>query len=496
MRRNKKLWAVMLSLLVVLTMTVPAFAVNSGKITINNAVDGQTYKIYRIFDIDDDSFTPGSDTYDYKVTNEKWKAFFTTGEGKDYVEIDSNDKVTWKEGVDRETDTVQKLAQAALTYAKENNITPTASETASGESVTFSSLSLGYYLIESNVGTLCVLTTTEPDVTVEDKNDKPTVEKKVKDGEAWEDSNTAEIGDTVDFQVTITAGKGAEKYILHEQMDEGLTFNESSVQVTKKGDLVNPDNYTVNSPGLIEHTEGKCTFEVVFKDNFCDSLSTGDKIVVTYSAVLNENANVETGEKNSVYLTYGEDSSLETLPKETVTNTYQFQIIKTNSAAEDGTYEVLTGATFSLYDVENGGAPIKLVKEGDTDTYRVATENETNTVTLIEAGTPILKGLAGKTYWLEEVNAPDGFNPLNGRVAVTLTGNNIANEGAISTDNSPYTYDSDIGGGVQIKNSKGLLPSTGGMGTVLFYAAGIILIAGAGTALYRMNRKTRDYDQK
>ena len=108
--------------------------------------------------------------------------------------------------------------------------------------------------------------------------------------------------------------------------------------------------------------------------------------------------------------------------------------------------------------------------------------------------------MAGKTYWLAEVKAPDGYNPLGNRVEVNLdSGNNVAEDGAFSSEASEdgiLYYYTENSGGVQIKNSKGLLPSTGGMGTVLFYAAGIILIAGAGTALYRMNRKTRDYDQK
>ncbi len=506
MRRNKKLWAVMLSLLVVLTMTIPAFAENNGKITINNAAERQKYSIYRILELNGNTLNAGEDTYDYTVAAE-WKNFFENGAGKDYVTIGTDDSVTWNPDKRSDSD-IAEFAQLALQYAKANNISATQTKTAGPSEVSntlaFENLDLGYYLIDSSIGALCTLTTTAPNATVIDKNGEPTVDKEVQDGEGqWGNQNTAQIGDTVNFKVTITAAAGAENYILHEKMGEGLTYTSGSVQVTKNGEDVNI-GYTVAEN--VAHGNDTCTFEVRFSKEFCNGLKVDDKIVVTYSAVLNENADVVEGEDNDAYLSYGDDSSVTTQPDETTTYTCQFQIIKTNSTEKDGKYEVLTDAAFSLYDSETGGNPIGFVKvsgeDDEFEIYRVAIKGDStdSIITEIPAGTPILKGLAGKTYWLAEVKAPDGYNPLGKRVEVNLgTGNNVANDNAFSSvdsENGILYYYAENSGGVQIKNSKGLLPSTGGMGTVLIYAAGIILIAGAGTALYRMNRKTRDYDQK
>ena len=86
-----------------------------------------------------------------------------------------------------------------------------ATEVANGETVKFENLSLGYYLIESSTGTLCALDTTHKDISIDEKNNIPSVEKKVKKADGtWEDNNTASIGDKVEFKTTITAQPGKE----------------------------------------------------------------------------------------------------------------------------------------------------------------------------------------------------------------------------------------------------------------------------------------------
>lgn len=494
MKLFKKVLATVVAAITALTLAVPAMAAEEGTIKITNAMPGQEYSVYKIFDLD--SYNKEAGAYVYTV-NDAWEDFIIqeaiSGQGG-YVSVDaSNGSVSWKKkDVNGANAGMADFAKLALAYAKANSIPATKTETAGTASgsttveLTFSNLGLGYYLLDSNVGTLCSLNTTDPNVTVMDKNGTPTVEKKVKEGDSWADENGAQIGDKVEFQVTITAQSGAQNYILHEMMGDGLTFTTNSVAVTKGGQPVSDDNYTVNASPKDGHT-----FDVVFADAFCDSLAAGDEIVVTYNAILNENADVHDGENNDVYVTYGEDNDLETTHDDTDTYTYQVQVIKTNDQAEAGKFELLDGAIFKLYTQEIGGEAIKFVKDAEGN-YRVATANDAITTDEIEAGHPIISGLDNSVkYYLEETKAPAGYNPVEGRQEITLAqGNNVANSGAIDTTANTYAQN---GGGIQVQNSKGnKLPSTGGMGTTAIYAVGAVLVIGAGAALVITRRNAKD----
>ena len=158
-----------------------------------------------------------------------------------------------------------------------------------------------------------------------------------------------------------------------------------------------------------------------------------------------------------------------------------FDIIKTDSSMK-----VLNGAKFELYDAQTAGNKIDLVKVSD-GVYRVATATEKNaegfTSAVIEAGKATVKGLdANTTYWLEETEAPAGYNKLAGRVEVKIENSNL------TTNMTGDTWATD-NGGVQITNKTGTeLPSTGGMGTTLFYTLGSILVLGAGILLVTKKR--------
>lgn len=170
----KKLFAALLAAALVLAMAVPAFAVTNatkGSIKIDHTVSGETYTIYRMFKLD--SYNAESNTYSYTV-EPAWETFFSTGAGSSYIDLDSNGHPTWKTGAD-----AAAFAKAALTWAADKKISGT-KETATGDTVTFSDLGLGYYLVDSSLGALCGLNTTTPNVTIEEKNGQPTIEKKVK----------------------------------------------------------------------------------------------------------------------------------------------------------------------------------------------------------------------------------------------------------------------------------------------------------------------------
>ena len=444
----KKLFAALLAAALVLAMAVPAFAVTNtgtnGSITIDNAVDGETYTIYRMFKLD----SYNGDAYSYTV-EPAWETFFSTGAGKDYITLDGQGHPTWKAGVDStdDSDTVAALAKAALTWAKVKGITGTA-ETATGDTVTFSNLDLGYYLVDSSLGALCGLNTTTPNVTIKEKNGQPTIEKEVKNGDAWGTTNDAKIGDTVEYKVEIKVADGAQKYTVTDTMSKGLTFNNSSLKVTAN-DAVTTD-YTLTST-----TNG---FTLVLPETYVSTLTKGTTILVTYNATLNKDAVIDgDGNANEVKLSYGNHQN--TVPSKVTTKSYQFDLVKVDGT----TNKLLDGAEFELAD---GETKLSFVKD-TAGNYRVAAAGEdgaTTTIT-VKNGKVNIYGLAGKTYTLTETKAPDGYNKL-----VTSETVNLA-EGS----KAHATFDADVykDGGVVVKNNAGtVLPSTGGMGTTLFYVVG------------------------
>lgn len=238
MKHTTRILAMLLALVLCLGLSVTAFAAEgtTGSITINSAVDGQTYTIYRILELESYNATEGQEAYSYKAASDAWSTFINSDAIKNhYVKVDDQGYVTWVTGAEP-----ADFAKLALAYAQNpaNNITPAANETttATGTTVTFNALPLGYYLVDSTVGTLCALHTTKPSMTVNDKHETPAIDKLVKENSTgnFGKVNDADIGDTVDFQVTIDAKTGAQNYVFHDTMSAGLTFNKNSV-VVKKG---------------------------------------------------------------------------------------------------------------------------------------------------------------------------------------------------------------------------------------------------------------------
>lgn len=458
----KKLFAALLAAALVLAMAVPAFAVTNatkGSIKIDGTVSGETYTIYKLFNLD--SYDAESNTYSYTV-EPAWETFFSTGAGSSYIDLDSNGHPTWKTGAD-----AAAFAKAALTWAADKKISGT-KETATGDTVTFSDLGLGYYLVDSSLGALCGLNTTIPNVTIEEKNGQPTIEKKVKSHyDGWAEKNTAKIGDTVEFKIVVHVEAGAQSYKVADTMSDGLTFNSSSLKVTYKDAPA-----TANSDYTLEPGKNGTTFTLTFKDSYVAD-KVGEAIVVTYNATLNEKA-VVTGNKNKATLGYGTNKTVES---ETTTYTYEFDLVKVDGA----TKKLLNGAEFKLYDAENGGSVIKVVPVAGG--YRVANGDETGAVDTIKVNGKVhISGLDKTTYWLEETKAPDGYNMLTERKPVSLT------NGSNNTTLTSSTW-SEADHGVAVENNAGtVLPSTGGMGTTLFYVIGGGLMVAAVVLLVTKKR--------
>ena len=490
MKHVKKLASVLLALVMALALTATAFAEGeTGSITINDAVVGQTYTIYQILDLE--SYNASANAYAYKATT-AWNTFINRDDIKGtYVEVDAQGYVTWKGDAD-----AAAFAKLAQKYAKDNSITNQGSVTATSTTVSFTGLDLGYYLVDTTLGTLCSLDTTNPNVVMEEKNEVPTNVKTVEEDSTgkYGQKNDADIGQTVIFKSTITAQPGAENYVFHDTMSAGLTLNKASIKVNGvavtdgQGNDVAGDNYTVSYPSG-DGSDG-CTFEIAFAQSYLDTITAATTITITYSATLNENAVIAgAGNPNTSKLSYGDKGDAShtpsgtTPPSETVTYTWDVDVFKYTKDGE--TEKALADAKFTLSKNADGSNPIALVSKGN-NVYRVAKTGETDTVTEITTdatGKFTIKGLDADTYYLTETAAPAGYNKLAGPVTIVIGENGVVN----GTTEAPQGVDE-----VKVLNQSGAeLPSTGGIGTTIFYVLGGVLVVGAAVLLVTKKRMER-----
>lgn len=451
MKNIKKLFGLLFAFVFAL---VQVNAAEVGSITINKAVVGETYSIYRVLDLE--TYDAVANHYIYRA-NENFKTFINSTEGQKYLEARNENGATyyvWIEGANK-----VDFSKAALDWAKANNVTPAVdSKKANSTTVKFENLPLGYYLVNTTTGPLLNLTTTNPNAVIKEKNTiVPNVDKYVKEDSTgvYGKTNDATIGDTIEFKATITTGAGYTKYVLRDTMSAGLTFNANSVKVKVGDTTVDASNYTVtpNKDGY--------TFVVEFKDSYIVTLPKNTKIEVYYTATLNENAIVEgNGNPNELDLAYGENNKTDSV--KTTTYTYAFDLVKNDKDTNQ-----LEGAKFKLLD--KTGKEIKVVLVDVTENiYRVAVGNEEGV--LIVVGKATIGGLDADEYQLEEVEAPVGYNKLTSTVKFTITGKNGNN-----------TYERVSNKVINYTGSQ--LPETGGMGTTLFLTLGSMLVIGFGLLL-------------
>ena len=479
--------ALLAALALVLAMAVPAWAEeNKGNITVQNAKENEEYKIYRIFDLE--SYSENS--YSYKMSTKWSKADFATNSAfTDYFEIVNGGYI--KPKAEFTDEAAATFAKNALAFAKEKKIEDDGHQTAGKTGVSFSSLSLGYYLLDTSLGTLCSLDTTNPDAILREKNDSPTIEKKVKENDNWDTESNAKIGDEVEYQVTIHAKKGAENYVLTDTMDNGLTFNNNIAVKAGTKDLELNKDYTVKTKTAdsIENT-----FELTFTKTYLDSLTENTTdIVVTYSATINEKAVVaNAANRNTAKLKYGNNS--ETVLSQTNTYTYKFDLVKIDGT----TKKLLSNVEFKLYEAATGsvdgeyvvsGEPIKFVRTGNT--YRVAEDatakGVTDTIVTTDNEKVTIEGLDKKIYYLSETKPLDGYNKPNGAFSVDLTSGNMVTTTTIGKNTVVDAKNAQKAKVIE-NNTGAVLPSTGGMGTTVFYVVGGGLMAVAVVLLVTKKR--------
>lgn len=510
----KKLFALLLAMVMVFSLATTAFAVKnvtngeevySASVTINNATSSYKYKIYKLLHLD--TYNNENGAYIYTV-EEKWEDFFTDyaeapeKDALDYVSIDPiTGHVSWIAG----QEDAAAFAALALDYAVANGIAPEAESAEgnfTGTACKFTGLTYGYYLVDTSMGALCGLNTTMPDATISVKNGVPTIDKKVQEDSSVNDatggygsSNSADIGQTVNFDTEILIQAGADSYIYHDKMSDGLTFNAGSVKVyyndtTIPGEagyrqLTAGDEYTLHVGSCEDKKcfDGGCTFYVVFDQSFLsDETKANDKINIRYSATLNEDAVVtEDGNPNSAILEYGDEHF--TNSDSTTTYTYGFEIVKTDAAQKP-----LIGAEFELYSsselihanlihVKYDEALKCYIRVESVEEHEEGSGTYDRIVVTNTNGVVRVVGLDNGIYYLKEVKAPDGYQPMVGSKQFTISGSNL------------YTLDGAINAAVHVVNNRGIaLPDTGATGTVMFITFGMFAVLATGVLLVTKKR--------
>ena len=469
MKLIKKLTTILFAFMMVLSATTMVFAEEGsspgakGTITIEDAIDGETYSIYKIFNLESyqkDDTDPTKGRYAYTLTTE-WEAFVLTGEGKGYFEKDKDGYITWKNGVDESKKA--EFAEKALKYARENTtLTKQQNTKTTGTTLKFSNIELGYYLVDSGVGALCSLNTTNASVTIKEKNTIPTITKKVSttaDG-TYNEKVSANVGDLVYFQTEITVGKGAQEYALHDKMDEGLEFNytaggTSTVSVWNQTKSV-AVTHTIETDATALGDE--CTFHIKFS-NYTE-FEAGDKLVIKYSAKVTETAIDKTvGVKNDTWLAYG--SGHETTHDDAKVFTFNIPVYK---FYKDGSTNTgLAGVTFKLYkDAEcTDTGVIKLTQQTDKTVYHYDKASSNDTIKTETDGKFTVKGLAEGTYYLKEISTPNGFNLLKKPVEIVIDGDGKVQYKEKDSTRAYTSVGPTTENAVMIDNKTGtLLPST------------------------------------
>ena len=514
MKRMKKIMALMLVAIMMMAMSVTAFAAGTThSLTVNvkggQDLKGQTINLYKLFDVTESGEAPNKN-YAYTV-NTQYKATLASVLG---ISANSKDEAfaeaVTQLGTDNSTE-VQNFANTFTTKALEGKLAATATSNKildSNTAYTFSDLSAGYYLVYVTGGKeiQSSLVTVDADrSTVNLKTEAPSITKKA-------DKETAEIGQVVTYTVTgaipDTTGYAEYAYKIHDELTKGLDF------VNNATGTACTDNKVAVKVAFTNATDaGKAPTEATLdaENNRKMSLdlsawiranqeNKGKEFTVIYYAKVNKDAEVTNNNKASLEYGNNPNDTTTTTPSEAKTPTYPLDILKKKAGIAGATTEKLAGAKFKLYsnktdaDKNDDTKAIKVspVTTGVAGNYVVdptSSTTEFESVENIERKDYNLRvnGLAEGTYYLVETKAPDGFNKLTAPVEIKITKSTdtdvnkwtISKAGTVETDKI-----------IDIENSTGsLLPSTGGRGAIAFAVIAALLVFGVAVSFIRDKRK-------
>ena len=497
--------ALLAAFALVLAMAVPAFAEEAGAtytLTINNA--NGTYEAYQIFS-GDLSVNEGKKV----LSNIQW------GSGVDAAKMGNEKAAIVAESLKTST-FAESFAEALVSDSKLSSTK--ANATAQGGTAVFKDLSAGYYLVKnSSVDTgkthTDFILEVVGDTIANHKGDVPDVEKKVEEkndstgaATTWGTTADYDVGDEINFELTGTLPESYGRYTTYKyKFDDtmtNMTYEDGSVKVyyVKDG---NTNRVEISSGFASTWDNGAKKLTVTFNDlkTAVSGLAHGDKIVVTYTATLDANAVVGgNGNPNKVKLEYSNnpngDGTGETPEKTVVVFTYK-TIINKVTKGTDGNNVPLAGAEFTLSKFIASESGSDTVTVNDTEYHgtwnRGVTVTPTNTGNIANVFT--FSGLDAGIYRLTETKTPEGYNTIdpvyfeivatNNETKVTSMEGKAVNGSEISftANETSGSLSADV-----INNAGTTLPSTGGMGTTVFYVVGGGLMAVAVVLLVTKKR--------
>lgn len=556
--------AVMMALVMVAgALPAKAFAAGTGNLTVSGPASMVDKNVYAVQMFSSEGGDDTATTYKLKAA---WETFFQglSEPTMDSISGDALSAAAYDYVLNLQDDDLVNFAKEAVDYVRGNGKDAVASlvktsskatKTDTGASATFAGLDHGYYLVYPAQGstsferhTDATLVNIPANKEWRIKSEYPTVDKSIvenptggldaivnpdwegnhgmeidslaplAEGKAGANGQSASVGDLLTFKlesaVPDMTGYAAYTFKLHDTLPKGLTLLNSAtdpkVVVKVNGTSLQGEQFTVNGSA---EKDGTTKLTVDLSTYLYQNKATlaGKKIEVYYQARVNDQALIEKPNTNEAYVEYTTEpgKTEEGVHDQTKTYTFGFVLDKRAGIA-DG--KPLAGAVFSVYADTNkngsydadGDTVVKFTEGTDNNAGKwIVSENGSDTVTTPESGKLNLAGLATGTYFVKEITAPNGYNPLKDPIKVVISAD-IAEDGSLTghvidygdaangKDDGQGTTTTCVNDGehvITIVNKTGsVLPETGGMGTIAFTVIGAaVVVGGVAWAVRRKN---------
>ncbi len=510
-------------------------AAQKGTLTVNGTTAGKTYAVYKVFDL-----TQSGDNYSYTV-NENFKDYFTKKNIADpiaYVKDLSGadlsnlakDMFSWARANNIAPAAKQKAGGTSMTINGLDYgyyiMNPLGASGPDGQTATMFSMS----------------TVSGKDTTINVKAVYPTIDKNIKEGDNTSKTGEASIGDDITYvlesKVPDMTGYSRYYFIINDTLSKGLTYKQIDSVKVGQTTLTKDDDYTVETS---DAGNGKTAVKIVFK-NFLEKYKAeaGAAVVVEYKAKLNADAVAGVAEVNKASLTYSNDPTFnytgdrpedekdpektpptgETAKVETETYTTSLTINKKDgdgktlagaafritgngvnivvttgdvyTKATDGTFWKLTDGTYTATD-PNGDGVDQTKYESKTDKYKKEAKavidtkgSNVDAEAFVNAeGTLTFTGLGAGTYTISEIVTPNGYNSIRDITVDVSFDKTKKAFAATASDGNTVSVENNKLSMTVVNKSGSLLPSTGGIGTTIFYIVGAALLLGGGLMLFR-----------
>ena len=500
MRNFKVLVALVLAVMMTLALVGSAMAdgvtpatdkttENDGSVTVSNPTVGQTYTLYKLFNADMGT----NSAITYTLPSGKTAADLTYN-SKSWFELNSNGFIVAKDSTGenwaKDPDAIAWAKQFAGNTPAGSAITKTEDNT-----VSWTGLTYGYYFVDTTLGAFISVDSANKAATITEKNTPPTIDKEITGvttpggtkstatlgtgdntndpGNGANEKAIAQVGDTVSYKLTVAAKPGALNYKVTDVLTN-LKLVASSVKVNDTAYA----SSTIVDKTASSVVDAASTFTIVFTKAYLDTIDTATSITIEYDAIITGTAVIvgEEGNPNTATLTYGNKPEPDSSTDDAKVYTAKITVIK-----NDNNGSGLAGAEFALknssgkYYVYNTTTGVVTWTDAVTDAtkYTSGSDGKLNGE---------FKGLPNGSYILEETVVPEGYNaidPNDNSLKFTIAGNN-------------YTNTNLIQGTAVVNNAGTTLPSTGGIGTTIFYVAGIVLVLGAAAVIIARRKSEQE----